>query len=119
MREFNFTKKIENILNNGFIDTKYFFHDQAIMNQFFYDYIGNVAPGYNSRINLLKNNSKYYIKKKDFKNNINLINSEKHPYIYHFTGDKKPIRHKRKNSDDWLYYSRKGKYFPKILKNIK
>ena len=67
MREFNFTKKIENILNNGFIDTKYFFHDKAIMNQFFYDYIGNLAPGYNSRINLLKNNSKYYIKKRILK----------------------------------------------------
>ena len=52
MREFNFTKKVENILNNGFIDTKYFFHDKAIMNQFFYDYIGNLAHGYNSRINI-------------------------------------------------------------------
>ena len=79
MREFNFTKKIENILNNGFIDTKYFLHDQAIMNQFFYDYIGNLAPEYNSRIKILI-------------------------------------------LDIWLIiknYARKGKYFPKILENIK
>ena len=119
MREFNFTKKIENILSNGFKDTKYFLHDQAIINQFFFDYIGYLEPGFNSRNSLLKYNSEYYIGKKDYKSYFNLIHSEKHPYIYHFTGDNKPIRHKRKNSDDWWYYARKGKYWPKILKNIK
>ena len=119
MREFNFTKKIENILNNGFKDTKYYLHDQAIINQYFYDYIGYLDPGYNSRNNLFEFNSEYYIRKKDYKSYINLINSEKYPYIYHFTGDNKPIINIRKNSDDWWYYARKGKYLPKILGNIK
>lgn len=115
MRETNFTQKIKEIINNGFKDTKYFLHDQAIINQFFFEYIGDLELEYNSRNNLFKYSSKYYIEKKEYLNYINLINSEKYPIIYHFTGDNKPIKHQRKNSEDWWYYARKGKYFQKIL----
>ena len=118
MRETNFTQKIKEIINNGFKDTKYFLHDQAIINQFFFEYIGDLEFEYNSRNNLFKYSSKYYIEKEDYLNYINLINSEKYPYIYHFTGDNKPIKHQRKNSEDWWYYARKGKYFQKILDNL-
>ena len=117
MREINFTKKIKEILNNGFTDTKYHLHDQAILNQFFYEYIGDLELDYNSRINLFKYNSKYYITNKEYYNYFNLINSENHPFIYHFTGPNKPITHKIKNSGDWWYYARKGKYYQKILEN--
>lgn len=114
IRETNFTQKIKEIINNGFKDTKYFLHDQAIINQFFFEYIGDLEFEYNSRNNLFKYSSKYYIEKEEYLNYINLINSEKYPIIYHFTGDNKPIKHQRKNSEDWWYYARKGKYFQKI-----
>ena len=117
MREINFTKKVKEILNNGYRDTKYHLHDQAILNQFFSEYIGDLELDYNSRINLFKYNSKYYITNKEYSNYFNLINSENHPYIYHFTGPYKPIKYKIKNSGDWWYYARKGKYYQKIIGN--
>ena len=117
MRELNFSKKIKEIINSGFTDTKYHLHDQAILNEYFYEYIGDLESDYNSRINLFEYNSEYYITNKDYSNYLNLVNSEKHPYIYHFTGGDKPIKHKRKKYDDWWYYARKGKYFQKILSN--
>ena len=117
MREINFTKKIKEIITNGYKDRKYHLHDQAILNQFFFEYIGDLELDYNSRLFLFEYNSKYYITNEDYYNYINLINSEKYPYIYHFTGDNKPIKYKRKKSDDWWYYARKGKYFQSILSN--
>lgn len=117
MREMNFTKKIREIINNGFKDTQYFLHDQAIINQFFFDYIGDLEFEYNYRDGLFNYNSKYYIGKKEYLNYINLINSEKYPYIFHFTGENKPFKTQRKHSEDWWYYARKGKYFQKILDN--
>ena len=119
MREIEFNKKVLEILNSGFIDIFNKWNDQAIINKFFYDYIGRMEAEYNSKIDLFKSNSVYYSKKNDYFNLINLIYSEKYPSIYHYTGKKKSYNIKRKRSDDWWYYAKKGKYLETLLKKIK
>jgi len=116
MREIKFHEKVEKIVNNGFVDKIYHFHDQAILNKFFYEYIGCLNPKYNSKDDIFKSNSKYYLKKRDFYNFTNLIYSEKHPSIFHFTGKYKPYIRNRRNSDDWWFFFRKSKYFVEYLK---
>ena len=95
MREIKFHEKVKNIVNSGFQDTKYHLHDQAIINNFFYEYIGELEPEYNYRAYLLNINKIYYLHKKDYFNYMNLIYSNKYPTIYHFTGKYKPNKIKR------------------------
>ena len=66
MREIEFNKKVLEILDSGFKDTFYGWNDQAILNKFFYDYIGFLEPEYNSKLGLFDSNSKYYLNKKDY-----------------------------------------------------
>ena len=119
MREIEFNKKILEILDSGFKDTFNEWNDQAILNKFFYNYIGILEPEYNSKLGLFDSNSRYYLNKTDYFNLINVIYSEKYPTIYHFTGKKKPYFKKRKKGDDWWFYAKKGKYLKNILKNMK
>lgn len=119
MREIEFNKKVIKILESGFKDTFYGWNDQAIVNKFFYDYIGFLETEYNSKLGLFDSNSKYYLKHKDYFNLIDVIYSEKYPAIYHFTGKDKPYISNRKKSDDWWFYSKKGKFLKKIFEKIK
>ena len=118
MREIEFNKKVLEILDNGFTDTYNRWNDQAILNKFFYEYIGNLEPEYNSKLDLFAMNSRYYINKNDYFNLTHLIYSEKYPSIYHFTGEYKPFEIKRKNSDDWWFFAKKGKYLKNFLKGL-
>ena len=117
MRKIKFNKKVLEILDSGFKDNFYNWNDQALINKFFYDYIGDLEPTYNSKLDLFDSNLKYYLNNNDSLNLINLIYSEKFPSIFHFTGKDKPFTIKRKRSDDWLFYAKKGKYLYILLKN--
>ena len=64
MREIEFNKKVIEILKSVFKDTFNEWNDQAIVNKFFYDYIGFLELEYNSKLGLFDSNSKYYLKKK-------------------------------------------------------
>ena len=119
MREIEFNKKVLQILNNGFKDNFNQWHDQAILNKFFYNYIGNLEPEYNSKLDLFKVNSNYFLKHHDYFNFTNLIYAEKFPSIYHFTGAKKPYEIKREKSDDWWFFAKKGQYLKSILNTKK
>ena len=116
MREIKFNKKVLEILDSGFKDTFNKWNDQAILNKFFYKYIGNLEPKYNSKLDLFVSNLKFYLDNNDSFNLINLIYSEKFPFIFHFTGKNKPYTIKRKRSDDWWFYAKKGKYLKILLK---
>ena len=118
MREIEFNKKVLEILDSGFSDIYNKWNDQAILNKFFYEYIGILEPEYNSKLGLFAMNSRYYINKNDYFNLTHLIYSEKYPSIYHFTGEYKPFEIKRKNSDDWWFFAKKGKYLKNYLKNL-
>ena len=119
MRDIKFNKKLLEILDSGFKDTFNNWNDQAILNKFFYDYIGHLEPEYNSKLNLFISNSNYFLNNKDYFNLTNLIYSEKYPSIYHFTGQYKPYEIKRKNSDDWWFYAKKGKFLKRLLVKLK
>ena len=119
MREIKFNKKVLEILDSGFKDTFNNWNDQAILNKFFYDYIGHLEPEYNSKLDLFITNSNYFLNNKDYFNLTNLIYSEKYPSIYHFTGQFKPYEKKRKNSDDWWFYAKKGKFLKRLLVKLK
>jgi len=119
MREIKFSQKVQKIMTKGFFDTIYKLNDQGIMNKFFNQYIGKLEPEYNMRFYLLKYNSKYYLRKRDYINYINSVYSDSHPSIFHFTGKQKPFRSKRRYSDDWWYYATKGKYLIKLINKFK
>lgn len=122
MRKMKFEKKILNILNNGFGISKIHTQnelnaginiltaDQALINIYFYNYIGIFPPKYNAvnfDYNLLKNfnkNSKY-LYEIEF-----LYFSYKFPTIKHFSGYKNTIT----SNEDWIYFAKKSKYFNKI-----
>lgn len=108
MRRMKIEEKALKILNSGFKDTK--LHDQALINRYFYNYIGFFPPEYNSYVrnynNALKSISKSRIYDKD-----KLTFSLKYPVIRHYKGGKKHL------NDDWFYFARKSKYFTKIDNN--
>ena len=115
MREVEFNKKVLEILDSGFIDLYNGWNDQAILNKFFYDYIGSLEHQYNFKKDSFEMSSTYYLNNKDFYNLTNLIYSTKYPTIFHFTGEIKPYTEKRQNSEDWWFYAKKGKYLKKLL----
>lgn len=127
MREIQFEKKILNILENGFGQKKTFIDkeynagtailtvDQALINRYFYKYIGSLPPKFNvyahdhyeniERIIQVNNNSG------NIYDNEYLYFSFKYPFIKHFPGERKSILIK---NEDWGYFARKSKYFSKI-----
>ena len=113
MRNLKIEKKVLNLLNKGFRDPVY--HDQAIINIFFKQYIGflpleyNVFPYLNKEIeNLTKNYNNLY----DYDS---IYFANKYPSIKHFPGFPE---NKIYFQEDWFYFARKSKYFQKASHNF-
>ena len=113
MRKMKIEKKVLTLLNNGYRHP--IFHDQAIINTFFKNYIGFLPPEYNSfsfNFNKVKEKKILFGRLYDFDS---LYFSFKFPYIIHYPGipDLKIY-----NEEDWYYFARKSKYFQKRSKNL-
>ena len=116
MRKLNIEQKVIYLLNNGF---KNDLHDQFLLNQFFFQYIGIFPP-------------KYHIRPWNNYNEINLFNiysgkvydndffyfSCKYPTIIHYAYYSKPIYENITYSEDWWYFARKSKYFKEKSSNL-
>lgn len=116
MRDIHLEEKVLYILKNGFRND---YHDQFLLNQFFYEIIGIFPPKYHIRpwknIDELKsfNRQSGNVYNYDY-----LYFSSKYPTILHYAYKSKPIFSNSSNSDDWWYFARKSKYFSKKTENI-
>jgi lipopolysaccharide biosynthesis glycosyltransferase len=115
MRQIKMEKKVLDIINKGY---KNKFHDQGLINQYFYKYIGIIPPEYNTRP--FKNYIEAIKYNKDSGNlydNDHLFFSWLFPSIRHYLGYSKPIHSKTNNKNDWWYFASKSKYFIKKTNN--
>ena len=127
MRKIKMEKKLLNIMKNGFgyknVTTEKVYNSytslvmpgQAILNLYFYKYIGIFPPKYNAHFDL--DNNKIIIKKQEIGNLYDLdylYISDKFPSIKHYVGSKEGLFFHR----DWTYFARKSKYFNIISKNL-
>ena len=116
MRDMHLEEKVLYILKNGFQND---YHDQFLLNQFFYEIIGIFPPKYHIRpwknINELKtfNRQSGNVYDNDY-----LYFSSKYPTILHYAYNTKPIFSNSSNSEDWWYFARKSKYFSRKTENI-
>ena len=118
MRKIKFEQKVLNILNKGY---KFSFHDQTLINRYFYKYISIFPPEYHTRpfknykevIDYNQKSGNLY--DKDF-----FFFTWKYPTIRHFLGYYKPIYNNINNieMEDWWYFARISKYFIKKSKNL-
>ena len=111
MREINMEKKTLNILIKK--GQKYDFHDQAIMNIYFKEYIGEYPPENHGKTcndieTIIFNNQTDY-----FYNNDYLIFSWRYPVMRHYNGYKPSYLGINNNKfiEDWWYFARLSKYF--------
>ena len=127
MRKIKLEQKILNILNSGFghrkinensednVGTDILTLDQAIINLYFYKYIGPLPP----RFNALSFNYSQIVFYNNYSGNRYendyLYFSFKYPIIKHYGGPSKGNLFKR---EEWIYYSKKSIYFNKISNNL-
>ncbi len=108
MRNLKFEERVLKILNSGFKHPT--LHDQAVIDTFFYKYVGLFPPEFNAYLlnytETLKLISTVNLYDKD-----KLLFSLKYPIIRHYKGDKKNL------NDDWFFFARKSKHFNEINNN--
>ena len=116
MRKIEMERKVLFIINNGFRDD---FHDQNLINYYFYNYVGIFPPKYHSRP------FENYTEIKLFNINIdNLYNPDylyfvnKYPTIRHYLFKTKPIYDNTTNREDWWYFARKSKFYSEKTDNL-
>jgi len=117
MREIKVEKKILNSINKR---EKYDFHDQALINKYFKEYVGDIPPEnharpYNINQSLIFNNNSGKLYNNDY-----FLFSWKYPTIKHYVGQRKPnyLNFNNKLLEDWWYFARLSKYFMKKTKNL-
>ena len=116
MRNLHIEEKVLYILNNGF---KNDYHDQFLLNQFFYEFIGIFPPKYHIRPWNDYNELKLFNKQSgNVYDNDYLYFSCKYPTILHYAYNAKPIFSNITNSEDWWYFARKSKYFSEKTENL-
>ena len=108
MRKMKIEEKVLKILNSGFKHPN--LHDQAVIDRYFYNYVGYFPPEFNSYMMKYKNALDLISKTKIYDKD-KMAFSLKYPVIRHYKGDKKQL------NDDWFYFARKSKYFYKIDNN--
>lgn len=108
MRKMNIEQKVLNILNSGFKHPT--LHDQAVIDTFFYKYVGLFPPEYNAYL-LNYSETLKLISTTDIYNKDKLLFSLKYPVIRHYKGDRKNL------NDDWFFFARRSKYFHEISNN--
>ncbi len=116
MRKIQMEKKVLYIINNGFKDD---YHDQNLINYYFYNYVGIFPPKYHTRP------FKNYSEIKLFNiNTDNLYNLDylyfvnKYPAIRHYLFKTKPIYDNTTNREDWWYFARKSKFYNEKTDNL-
>ena len=111
MRKIKIEKKVLNIINK---DYKNNYHDQAIINLYFYKDVGIFPPQYHGRPYINYGDIvEYNINSGNIYDNDYLYFSWKYPSIKHFIGYSKPNFKNQHNKEDWWYFARKSKYFKK------
>ena len=116
MRKFKLEQKVLYILNNGFEND---YHDQFLLNQFFYEFIGIFPPKYHIRPWNNYTEIKQFNKESgDVYDNDYLYFSCKYPTIIHYVYNSKPIYFNISASEDWWYFARISKYFSNKTDNL-
>lgn len=116
MRKIHIEEKVLYILSNGFQND---YHDQFLLNQFFYEIIGIFPPKYHIRPWNNYNEIKLFNKQSgNVYDNDYFYFSCKYPTIIHYAYNSKPIFDNISNSEDWWYLARTSKYFSKKTENI-
>ena len=116
MRKKKIEKKVINIINKGF---KSYYHDQSLINKYFYKDVGIYPPEYHTRrFNSYKRIVLWNNKAGKVYDNDYLYFSWKYPTIKHYLG-----RSKYKNNNfikyyDWWFFARKSQYYMKKTNNI-
>ena len=109
MRKIKLEKKVLYIINNGF---KNDLHDQFLLNQFFYEFIGIFPPKYHVRPwNNYNEMIQFNINSGMLYDNDYLYFSYKYPTIIHYAYYSKPLYENISQSEDWWYFARKSKYY--------
>ena len=108
MRKIKIEEKVLNILNGGF--THPTLHDQAVIDIYFYQYVGLFPPEFNSYV-LNYTETIKLIQTQTIYDKDKLFFSLKYPVIRHYKGNKKNL------NDDWYYFARKSKFFSKVTNN--
>ena len=116
MREIHLEEKVLYILKNGFRNE---YHDQFLLNQFFYEIIGVFPPKYHIRPWKNSDELKSFNRQSgNTYDNDYLYFSSKYPTILHYAYNTKPIFSNSSKSEDWWYFARKSKYFSQKTENI-
>lgn len=126
MREKKIEKKILNILKEGFGHNKLenekikllgidiHTADQALINTYFYEYIGLFPPKYNGLPLNYEETIKFNNNAGNVYNNDYLYFSFKFPSIRHYPG----LKNNLFNREEWSFFAKKSKYFQKISSNF-
>ena len=116
MRKIKMEKKVLYIINNGFNDD---YHDQNLINFYFYGLVGIFPPKYHSRV--FKNYNEAKLFNKDIGNlydNDYFYFENKYPTIRHYLYKTKPLYDNTTDREDWWYFARKSKYFIEKTDNL-
>ena len=109
MRECKIENKVMEIINKVKVLE---YHDQSILNSYFYHFIGFYPPEYHVRPLYDYNEIKIFNNKTGNIFDINyLYYAHKYPYIRHYLGAYKPKNHKVNHVEDWWFFARKSKYY--------
>lgn len=108
MRKKQIEEKVLKILNSGFKHPT--LHDQAVIDTFFFKYVGLFPPEYNSYL-LTKKETITLIRTTKIYDRDILLFSLRYPTIRHYKGANKEL------NDDWFFYARKSKFFQKKSMN--
>ena len=116
MRKINIENKVIYILHNGF---KNDLHDQFLLNQFFFEYIGIFPPKYHIRPwNNYNEMKQFNLQSGKVYDNDYFYFSCKYPTVIHYVHYSKPIYENITYSEDWWYFARKSKYFNEKSSNL-
>ena len=90
------------------------YHDQTLMNNYFYKYVGIFPIEYHIRnwgnAKDARKWNKYsgYVYDNDY-----IYFAQKYPAIRHYLGPSKPMKSNINHIEDWWFFARKSKYFHK------
>ena len=116
MRKIKLEWKVLYILNNNFEND---YHDQFLLNQFFYEYIGIFPPKYHVRPwNNYEEIKDFNIRSGHVFNHDYLYFACKYPTIAHFAYNSKPMFNNISKSEDWWYFARMSKYYKQKTENL-
>ena len=111
MRKMKIEEQVLKIIKKG---EKLRYHDQTLMNNYFYKYIGIFPIEYHIRNwgNIIEVKKWNKIAGNIYDNDY-LYFSQKYPIIRHYLGPYKPMNSNKNHIEDWWFFARKSKYYRK------